>query len=93
MAETVPDSKNKVQALTISNSSHVDQGDMCMYSGWEVTMMNSLMFKTKSGYKKEGTQTEFHEFLCCLWLEYLLKIGYHDNTFTMDHIIGRIEQF
>merc|ERR1712066_587904 len=50
------------------------------------------MFKA-TPTKKEGTPIEFHEFLCCVWLEYLLKIGHHDNTFQMSHIRERLNQF
>jgi len=55
-------------------------------------MMNQAMYKI-SAEKKEGNPIEFHEFLCCLWLEYLLKIGYHDNTFSSQNISRRISQF
>jgi len=85
-------SGRNVQFVTIKDSTHMDQGDLCMYGQWEATLMNSMMFKA-SPTKHEGTPIEFHEFLCCIWLEYLLKIGYHDNTFTMSNIANRLRQF
>jgi hypothetical protein len=60
---------------------------------WEGTLMNSFIFKCESGTKKEGTQTEFHEFLGCVWLEFLLKQGLHDNTFQLSNIVQRLRQF
>jgi hypothetical protein len=79
--ESVQNPEQNVQFMTIKNCSHMDQGDICMYSQWECSMFNSLIFGIK-GSKAEGSQTQFHEFLCCLWLEYLLKIGYHNDTFS-----------
>lgn len=68
----------------------MDQSDICMYGQYEALLFNRFVFKTKTPVKKEGNVFEFHEFLACVWLEYLLKIGYHDNTFTMSNIITRI---
>ena len=92
-AHNNPHAQNGVQFVTIGNSSHTDQGDVMMYSMWEGTLMNSFMFKCQSGTKKEGTQTEFHEFLGCVWLEFLLKQGLHDSTFQLSNIIVRLRQF
>tara|TARA_B110000285_G_C14756877_1_gene437802 strand:+ start:434 stop:631 length:198 start_codon:yes stop_codon:yes gene_type:complete len=43
--------------------------------------------------KKEGSNVEFHEFLGCVWLEYLYKIGHHDNTFGPNNFNERVNQF
>mgnify|MGYP000962053671 CR=1 FL=1 len=43
--------------------------------------------------KKEGSNIEFHEFLACAWLEYLYKIGHHDNTFNGYNFNERVAQF
>lgn len=63
-----------------------------MFGQYETTLMNSFMFKC-DGVKKQGNAFEFQEFLACVWLEYLLKIGYHDNTFSNSNLAMRLKQF
>jgi len=89
-SETIPDSANNLQGVTIANSSHMDQGDICMYDQYVGTTFNSMIFKCDAT-KSQGTPIEFHEFLACTWLEYLFKIGYHDNTFTMKNLFMRLK--
>jgi len=43
--------------------------------------------------KKQGSQVEFHEFVTLAWVEFLYKIGHHDNTFTPYNFNDRIAQF
>ena len=43
--------------------------------------------------KPQGTGMQFHEFMVCLWLEFLLKTGNHNNTFTMSNLVLRLQQF
>lgn len=64
-----------------------------MYGQWEASIMNSMMFKTKTALKKEGNIFEFQEFLAIVWLDYLLKIGYHDNTYSNSNLAMRLKQF
>ena len=54
--------------------------------------MNRYFYNIR-GTKEEGTPVEFHEFLCLIWLEYLLKIGFHDNAMPVLNIIPRLKQF
>lgn len=59
--------------------------------------MFSPMMSGVDKEKKEGSNVEFHEYLGCLWLEFLYKIGHHDNTFDPNEknssLSARIRQF
>lgn len=50
-------------------------------------------FSKINGVKKQGTNIEFHEFLAILWLDYLLKIGHHNNTYSERNLQIRLKQF
>lgn len=50
-------------------------------------------FSKVNGVKKQGTNIEFHEFLAMLWLDYLLKIGHHNNTYSERNLQIRLKQF
>ena len=43
--------------------------------------------------KKEGSNVEFHEYLGLLFLEFLFKVGLHDNTFDPVDFGARLVQF
>ena len=50
-------------------------------------------FQKVSGVKEQGTNIEFHEFLAILWLDFLLKIGHHNHTYTERNLKVRLNQF
>lgn len=52
-----------------------------MTEEWTFAAASPSMSNVKM-QKKEGSNVEFHEFLGCVWLDFLYKIGHHDNTFT-----------
>ena len=88
--------QNRFESVFIKNSGHLEQFDRAITE--ESTMMwvsPSMSGVTKS--KKEGSNVEFHEYLGLLWLEYLWKIGHHDNTFDLasqfSTMRDRINQF
>jgi hypothetical protein len=72
--------QNRLESVFIKNSGHLEQFDRAITE--EGTMMFvSPMMSGVTRSKKEGSNVEFHEYLGLLWLEYLWKIGHHDNTF------------
>jgi len=77
--------------MTIKNSSHTDQSDQVLYQQFESMLFNK--FSKVNGVKKQGTNIEFHEFLAMLWLDYLLKIGHHNNTYSERNLQIRLKQF
>lgn len=88
---TIPDSKNNLQAVFIRDTQHADFGDKPLYVQYEMTWFNA--FQGVPFDRKQGTGTQVHEFAVCLWLEFLLKVGMHNNTFTMSNIVMRLQQF
>ena len=91
-AETIPNSERNFEALVIDNSTHLDQTDEIMYNQFEYAMFN-MFSGGVSMVKQQGSNIEFHEFLAILWLDFLLKIGHHNNTFTKDNLQERLSQF
>jgi len=53
--------------------------DRSIYEEWLVGVFSTTMGVPFA--KKEGSNVEFHEYIGLLWLEFLYKIGHHDNTF------------
>ena len=72
--------KNKFEAILVKNSGHLEQMDRCITEEWLFASVSPSMSNV-AAEKKEGSNVEFHEFLGCAWLEYLYRIGHHDNTF------------
>ena len=89
--ETIPDSKNNLQAICIKDSSHPAYGDQPLYLTYEMALFSVV--QKCSMVKSQGNSTQFHEFAVCLWLEFLLKTGMHNNTFTMSNLVMRLQQF
>jgi hypothetical protein len=80
--------KDKVEGIIVQNSSHFDQIDMTVYME---ALMASMGTTQKATFeKKQGSQVQFHEFVTLAWVEFLYKIGHHDNTFTPYNFNERI---
>jgi hypothetical protein len=72
---------DKFESVYIKNSGHLEQMDRVITE--EKLMMTASIFMSGiTELKKEGSNVEFHEYLGLLWLEFLFKIGHHDNTFN-----------
>ena len=85
---TIPDSKNNLQAISFKDSSHADFGDQPIYAQYEMALFNIMQGVPMN--KRQGSGMQFHEFAVCLWLEFLLKTGIHNNSFTMSNLVMRL---
>jgi hypothetical protein len=83
---------DKFEALLIKNSGHIEQFDRAITEEFVMSSASQAM-QGFPGEKHEGSNVQFHEFLGILWLEYLYKIGHHDNTFNPYNLNERIVQF
>lgn len=72
--------ENNMEAVKILDSTHIDQGDACVYDQFGTKFINGPIFKSKFA-KKQGSNVEFYEFITILWLDFLYRKGHHDNTF------------
>lgn len=73
------------------DSGHTDQGDLVYYDGYAASFINALF--GQSFYKSGGPNHEFQEALTLIWINYLYKIGLHDETFRVDDSERHINQF
>ena len=67
------------ESVHIKDSGHMEQMDRSIYEEFLIGVGSTTMGVPFS--KKQGSNVEFHEYLGLLWLEYLFKIGHHDETF------------
>lgn len=89
--KTIPDSQNNLQAISVKDSCHVDYDDLVLFVQYEMSFFN--LIQGVSMVKAQGSGIEFHEFAVCLWLDFLLKAGLHNDTFTASNIHLRLKQF
>ena len=80
----IPDSSTNLEAFLLKDSGHTDQSDGCIFDSYLACLFNLGM--GCSFNKAEGSNTEFNEFITLLWLNYLHKIGFHENTFTIESV-------
>lgn len=73
------------------DSGHTDQGDLVYYDNYAASFINSIF--GQSFYKSGGSNHEFQEALTLIWINYLYKIGLHDETFSVDYSERHINQF
>ena len=91
-AKHIPNAQ--LDALLLDDSSHTDQGDVSVYNSFINSLLFNRILSKCSFTKKGGNHTQYYEYLACLWLNFLHRIGNHDNTFTTEPFIEkRISQF
>lgn len=73
------------------DSGPTDQGDLVYYDSYAASFVNALF--GQSFYKSGGPNHEFQEALTLIWINYLYKIGLHDETFRVDWSERHINQF
>lgn len=88
--KTIP--SQQIEAIKLLDSNHTDQGDDCVTDEFLIACLNKFVFKT-SFDKKYGSNVEFYEYITMLWLKFLYRIDFHDNTFDFDKIYKRSQQF
>jgi hypothetical protein len=89
--QRIPNPSKNFEAVKLVDSGHTDQGDLVYYDNYAASFINSLF--GQSFYKSGGSNHEFQEALTLIWINYLYKIGLHDETFQPDWSERHINQF
>ena len=74
---------NKFELLKLKNAGHLDQEDASLYDQFVTGLFVNVAFQNISFIKKEGDPYDCSASLAFLQLEFLHKIGHHNDTFDL----------
>lgn len=87
----IPNPSQNFEAVKLVDSGPTDQGDLVYYDNYAASFITSMF--GQSFYKSGGSNPEFQEALTLIWINYLYKIGLHDETFSVDYSERHINKF